>query len=195
MPSLWKDGASKERMLETSKDQSTDGFIWRSLVEHHQKYATTGFSYGITATRHGILARILYGTATTRASVGTSRECTGSNKLKSHTALSPAVCDKQDEGSNTNCLPSKAIVSKTVGGRPIINIKVGDTEAVSLVDTGSQVSTISESFFNEHLLGNRNIRFQGGNWFPLSAANGLEIPYLGVALVDLEVFGMKIKDL
>ena len=82
-----------------------------------------------------------------------------------------------------------------MGGRPIINIKVGDTEAVSLVDTGSQVSTISESFFNEHLLGNRNIRFQGGNWFPLSAANGLEIPYLGVALVDLEVFGMKIKDL
>ena len=32
-----------------------------------------------------------------------------------------------------------------------------------------------------------------GGWFPLSAANGLEIPYIGVALVDMLVFGQSIK--
>ena len=60
-----------------------------------------------------------------------------------------------------------------------------------LVDTGSQVTTISEACFKDKLSG--NVDFCAGKWFPLSAANGIEIPYLGVALVDLVVFDTLVK--
>lgn len=47
------------------------------------------------------------------------------------------------------------------------------------------VSTMSESFFFQ----NFKEKLQSCNWLQLKAANGLEIPYLGYAEFDVEVFG------
>lgn len=62
-----------------------------------------------------------------------------------------------------------------VGKCPIVDVLLGDVKVTCLLDTGSNVSTITESFFEQ--------RFQpilkNCEWLVLSAANGLGISYLG----------------
>ena len=40
-------------------------------------------------------------------------------------------------------------LAKTIGGKPIVDIKLNSKETTALIDTGSQVSMISEKFFND----------------------------------------------
>ena len=107
-------------------------------------------------------------------------------------AVSPAVCDhRQRDSGKISDMPSIDLYKKTVGQRPETEIMIQGISVNCLVDTGSQVSTISESFYKDKL--QSHVQLQEGKWFPLSAANGLEIPYLGVTLVDVEVFGTCVK--
>ena len=102
------------------------------------------------------------------------------------------MCESQTRDSITlGGLPQSVLFFKTVGIRPEINVKIGEFSVMFLVDTGSQVTTISEACFKDKLSG--NVDFCAGKWFPLSAANGIEISYLGVALVDLVVFDTLVK--
>lgn len=59
-----------------------------------------------------------------------------------------------------------------------------------LLDTGSQVTLMQQTMFEEHFdqakLGSTPL------FFKLRAANGLEIPYTGYAVLDLELEGIKI---
>ncbi|KAL6473509.1 hypothetical protein MHYP_G00170700 [Metynnis hypsauchen] len=52
------------------------------------------------------------------------------------------------------------------------------------------VSTITESFFQQHLRG----KLQFCRWLQLRAANGLEIPYVGYVELPVEVLGKLIPD-
>lgn len=57
---------------------------------------------------------------------------------------------------------------------------MGGVEVNCLLDTGSQVSTITESFFRKYIA--RNDReLVSCSWLKLTAANGLDIPYVGVS--------------
>lgn len=69
------------------------------------------------------------------------------------------------------------------------DVKMGGVTVTCLVDTGSMVSTITESFFQEHFqaLGQDQLRSCG--WLQLKAANGLDIPYRGYFELDIEVLG------
>ena len=53
-----------------------------------------------------------------------------------------------------------------------------------VVDSGSEVSTVSESFFREHLSATVPLN-PSTNWLRLTAANGLDIPYCGYFETDL----------
>ena len=53
-----------------------------------------------------------------------------------------------------------------------------------LLDTGSMVSTISESFYIEHL---KDIPIVNEKLITLRAANGLEIPFVGYIQTDVLV--------
>lgn len=55
---------------------------------------------------------------------------------------------------------------------------MGGVEVPCLVDTGSMVSTISESFFLQKFEPWGQERLQSCHWLQLRAANGLAIPYL-----------------
>lgn len=79
----------------------------------------------------------------------------------------------------------KSPVSQVVGACPYVNVSIGGVAVRCLLDTGSMVSTMSESFFFQ----NFKEKLQLCNWLQLKAANGLEIPYLGYAEFDVEVFG------
>ncbi|XP_035996571.1 uncharacterized protein LOC118563987 [Fundulus heteroclitus] len=58
-----------------------------------------------------------------------------------------------------------------------------------LVDTGSMVSTITESFFIEFFEPWGEERLRACHWLQLKAANGLPIPYIGYLEVSIELCG------
>ncbi|XP_058632049.1 uncharacterized protein LOC131540807 [Onychostoma macrolepis] len=53
----------------------------------------------------------------------------------------------------------------------------------------SQVSTISESFFQQHLGGDDEDMLSTAGWLKITAANGLDIPYLGYLELEIETMG------
>ena len=81
---------------------------------------------------------------------------------------------------------------RAVGKCPIANVKLGGVLVPCLLDSGFEVSTITESFFNE------NVRSKGKNllsisgWLTLTAANELNIPYIGYFELDVEILGITI---
>lgn len=58
-----------------------------------------------------------------------------------------------------------------------------------LVDTGSMVSTITESFFQQHFEARGQEKLRSCHWLQLRAANGLPIPYLGYLELGVELCG------
>ena len=88
---------------------------------------------------------------------------------------------------------AQALYSKAVGGKPLTEAKFGGVLIKVLLDTGSQVSTVSEKFYNENLAKIVD-SFYEGNLFRLTGANRLEMPYTGIAILDVEIGNTKIKD-
>ena len=80
------------------------------------------------------------------------------------------------------------ITQKTIGKCPVDVVKIGGIPVNCLLDTGSQVTTITETFFNLHYKGMTLL--STSNWLTLTAANGLEIPYAGYIELDIEVQGV-----
>ncbi len=64
----------------------------------------------------------------------------------------------------------------------------GGVSVPCLVDTGSMVSTITESCFRRDIApGEQELKMC--HWLQLRAANGLEIPYIGYVELDIELCG------
>lgn len=64
---------------------------------------------------------------------------------------------------------------------------MGGVEVTCLLDTGSMVTTITESFFVEHFSHLSKHELHECKWLGLKAANGLDIPYLGYIELDVKV--------
>ena len=73
-------------------------------------------------------------------------------------------------------------------------VQIGGVSVKCLLDTGSQVSTISESFFRQHLSGTEEDVMPTSNWLKLTAANNLPIPYLGYVELDMQTMGLTIPE-
>ena len=109
--------------------------------------------------------------------------------------MSPGVRGEQEVGSGIKDLSAVGLYKKTVGGRPVTSVMFDNVNVSSLIDTGSQVTTISETFFWENIHSNGITEYREGNWFPLTAANGLNIPYSGVALLYLTLLGHNVNQI
>ena len=72
-----------------------------------------------------------------------------------------------------------------MSGAPIIDAIVGGVSTRLLVDTGSQVPTVTEYFYYAHFAKNCNSRHTTNNWLTVRAANGLSVP--NVDYVELYV--------
>ena len=81
------------------------------------------------------------------------------------------------------------IIRKLIGPCSVVVVPMGGVEVPCLLDTGSMVTTITESCFREHFahLSKRDLR--ECKWLGLKAANGLDIPYLGYIELDVKVLG------
>lgn len=80
-------------------------------------------------------------------------------------------------------------VGKLMSSCPHINLSIGGVMVPCLVDTGSIVSTVTESFFLKHFAPWGADRLQSCHWLQLWAANGLAIPYIGYLELDVALCG------
>ena len=87
-----------------------------------------------------------------------------------------------------------SLLSKAIGQCPVTELEVLGTKFTALVDTGSQVSTITESFYKRHLQPRGRELYNQDLHLHLTAANGLEIPYSGYLLADATIAGQVVKD-
>ncbi|KAL0151937.1 hypothetical protein M9458_052744 [Cirrhinus mrigala] len=85
-------------------------------------------------------------------------------------------------------------LERAVGTCPMVDLKIRGVLVSCLLDTGSQVSTIIEGFFREHFFGNESYVLSTSGWLKITAANGLDIPYLGYMELDVEVMGMTLPE-
>ena len=68
---------------------------------------------------------------------------------------------------------------------------MGGVEVRCLIDTGSQVSTITESCFRRYIARD-DLELDSCGWLKLTAANGLSIPYVGYVKLDVTCMGRTI---
>ena len=76
--------------------------------------------------------------------------------------------------------------------RPHVDVVMSGVTVPCLVDTGSMVTTITESFFREQFAAWGDERLQSCHWLQLQAANGLAIPYLGYLELDVLICGKRV---
>lgn len=94
--------------------------------------------------------------------------------------------------SNGSNMDKSTVYEKAVGECPVVTVRLGGIEIPCLLDSGSEVSTITEEFFNEHFRPQGKTLLPTGDWLRLTAANGLEIPYVGYLELDVEALGVMI---
>ncbi|XP_028290920.1 uncharacterized protein LOC114454569 [Gouania willdenowi] len=112
-------------------------------------------------------------------------------KLGSSVAKSRAI---RGEAKGSETLSRERFMERAVGKCREVAVKIGEVPVRCLLDTGSQVSTISESFFKQQLLGREEDVFPAAKWLKLTAANSLPIPYIGYVELDMEAMGLNIPE-
>lgn len=74
-----------------------------------------------------------------------------------------------------------------VGDTPIIYAEMDGVQVPCLLDTGSQVTMLKQSFFLHHF-GQRGVKLKdASSWLSIRAANGLSVPYIGYAQLEVRV--------
>uniref|UniRef100_A0A3B1JKD5 Gypsy retrotransposon integrase-like protein 1 n=1 Tax=Astyanax mexicanus TaxID=7994 RepID=A0A3B1JKD5_ASTMX len=118
-------------------------------------------------------------------------------------AATSRTSSNMQNGKDTSVVWSRAAetltqgVSNTLGKNAFgdcltIEIKIAGVKTSCLLDTGSEVTTITESFFNEHF-GEQELTLSSAHWVKLTAANGLDIPVLGCLEADIECMGRMLQ--
>ncbi len=115
-----------------------------------------------------------------------SGTCKAAGFLIPPTAVGQAVGAVQTTG------PTSQPKSALVGECPDVVIQINGCSIPFILDTGSQVTLLSQSLFRRLLEGTRITNADSTPWLTLRAANGLEIPYLGYALVDCVVGSVRV---
>ena len=80
--------------------------------------------------------------------------------------------------------------SSLVGGKVTVNCGIDGVDVPLILDSGSQITIISESFFKAHW--STGLR-DASSWLSVEAANGIEIPYIGYFEASVEVFGRQLE--
>ncbi len=100
--------------------------------------------------------------------------------LKSHSSAGKKTGSDCKESSSIPNLMSPC---------PHLDVLIGGVLVPCLIDTGSMVSTITESCFIQHFEPWGQERLRSCSWLQLRAANGLSIPYIGYMELDIDLCG------
>lgn len=78
-------------------------------------------------------------------------------------------------------------VKKLIGKVPKVSLCLDDVPIQCILDSGSNVSLIKNSYFSKHF-GSHGMKLKdASSWLALEAANGLDIPYLGYVLLHVKI--------
>lgn len=80
------------------------------------------------------------------------------------------------------------VLRRAVAKCPEVEICLEGVPYKCLIDTGSQVTTVTESFFR-NLLQSKPELHDVTKWMRITGANHLDIPYIGYIEINLEAFG------
>ena len=80
-----------------------------------------------------------------------------------------------------------SVGSSLISSCPHLDVLIGGVPVPCLIDTGSMVSTVTETFFLNHFEPWGSDRLRSCQWLQLRAANGLSIPYVGYLELDVEL--------
>ena len=72
-----------------------------------------------------------------------------------------------------------------MGSCPREKILIGEGEVAAVVDSGSQVTMVTERCYEQFLSASSRLESTGIASFKLTAANGLSIPLLGYLVADI----------
>lgn len=84
--------------------------------------------------------------------------------------------------------------SNLLGKCPSVIVNMGGVNVPCLLDTGSMVTTVTESFFLAHFKPWGKERLNDYGWLQLRAANGLSIPFVGYLELDFVILGRHIRN-
>lgn len=97
-------------------------------------------------------------------------------------------------GGSPETLTKERFLRNAVGKCPIIDIQIGGVPLRCLIDSGSNVSTLTESFFRNQLHGEDEDMHSTATWLKITAANKLPLPYLGYVELDIQVMGVTLPE-
>ena len=89
----------------------------------------------------------------------------------------------------------EVVMEKVIGKCPVVEVGMGGCFVKCLLDTGAEVSTITEKFFRNHLLPRGHMMKDITGCITITAANGLPVPYLGYLECELVIMGKVFKDM
>lgn len=84
-------------------------------------------------------------------------------------------------------------MKKAIGSRPETEIFMQGKHCNCLIDTGADVSTITESYFNKNFNTFKEDIVDTNNWIKITAANGLHIPYIGYVELDIKIMDFEFE--
>ncbi|RXN16347.1 Transposon Ty3-I Gag-Pol poly [Labeo rohita] len=99
----------------------------------------------------------------------------------------PSVIRSHTADWNTDAVP-ETLRERAFGDCLTVDVIIAGVPTRCLLDTGSEVTPISESHFKQHF-GEQRMQLSSANWVRLTAANGLDIPVLGCLQADIECMG------
>ena len=88
----------------------------------------------------------------------------------------------------------EAVMEKVIGKCPVVEVGMDGCSVKCLLDTGAEVSTITEKFFRKHLLPRGHMMKDITGCITITAANGLPMPYLGYVEYELVVMRQRRVD-
>jgi hypothetical protein len=85
--------------------------------------------------------------------------------------------------------------NKLIGKCPHVKVKINGVEVLCLLDSGSEVSTITHSFYETYLKDTVEHLEDVKSWLKLKAGNGFEIPCVGLMEADVNLHGSDYTDI
>lgn len=96
-------------------------------------------------------------------------------------------------GSENN-LTKERFLENAVGKCTEVEIQIGTVPLKCILDTGSNVSTLTEQFFRNQFHGGDEDMHCTTKWLELTAANKLLLPYIGYVELDVQVMEITIPE-
>ena len=76
-------------------------------------------------------------------------------------------------------------MARVISKCPVMKVNVSGQSINCLLDTGAEVSTLTEEFFRNHLSPLRHKMKDITGWIPITAANGLPVSNIGLVFKDV----------